>query len=124
MAKWNKLGWVVEAGQTETVVIATDGMPCRSVLLAKIAGTSGFSAVVSLQVNPDGGATWYTLPFVNLTGNSDVALVDTVTLTTAAARAIAGLDWLPSGAQVRVSITNSTQDATLDLWLLASEDDE
>ena len=124
MAKWNKTGWIVEAGQTETTVIAVDGMPCRSVLLAKISGTNGFSAVVSLQVSPDAGTTWFVLPFVNLTGNSGVALVDSVTLTVAAARAIAGLDWLPSGAQVRVSITNSTQDATLDLWLLASEDDE
>ena len=120
---WNRTGWIVEAGQTETTEIAVDGMPCRSVLLAKIAGTAGFSAVVSVEVSPDEGTTWFVLPFVNLTGNSDVALVDSVTLAASGSRAIAGLNWVPRGAQIRVKVVDSTEDATLDLWLVKSEDE-
>lgn len=120
---WTVTGISVGAGQTVAQVVTAEGMPCRSVLFVQVAGTD-ISVALSLQVSPNAGTTWFTLPFINLTGTNNATLADSVTIAAAATRAVAGLDWLPKGWQFRVTMVNGGSDAaTMGLYLQAAEDD-
>ena len=111
------IGLEMSVGETTTVLLARDGLPCPAILLAKVAGDNGFGAVFSVQASPDEGETWYDLKIVDLTGADEDALSASVTFGAAGARAVADIPYTLPDWQVRVSVAVTTHPITVDMWL-------
>lgn len=120
---WNLLAHEIDAGQTVIEEIASDGLPCRSALFGTIAGQTGYTLGLSLEVSPDDGTTWLTLPFVNLTGTDDDTLAAALSITADATKALCGVEWAPKNWPLQVTLVNTGDEAvTVNLWLVATED--